>query len=157
METVTAKTLAEMDAFAKRILGLLQGARQGERATLLALSGDLGAGKTAFAKSFAAALGVAEDVTSPTYVIEKVYALRDKPWKHLVHIDAYRLEGGHELLALGFEEMLRDPHNLILVEWPEKVPTALPQAPALSLAFRFVDESAREISFDAAALSKNHA
>ena len=124
---------------------------------VITLSGDLGAGKTAFAKAFAKALGVGEDVTSPTFVIEKIYALQGQPWKHLVHIDAYRLEGGHELLSLGFEEMLRDPAHIILVEWPEIVPTAIPAGADLSLAFRFVDESVREVSYDTQSLLKTHA
>ena len=116
-------------------------------ATLIALSGDLGAGKTAFTKAVAKVLGVSEEVTSPTFVLEKIYQLAGKQWKHLIHIDAYRLEGGHELLAIGFDGIYRDAGNLILLEWPEKVPSALEGKKALPMSFKSVSETVREISW----------
>jgi tRNA threonylcarbamoyl adenosine modification protein YjeE len=97
------------------------------RAVIVTLSGDLGAGKTTFAQAVAKALGVQEDVTSPTFVIEKIYQLRGQRFDHLVHIDAYRLENPHELDVLGFKELLRDPKNLILLEWPERIAGSLPE------------------------------
>jgi tRNA threonylcarbamoyladenosine biosynthesis protein TsaE len=100
----------------------------GERATLVTLSGELGAGKTTFAQAVAKALGVEEHVTSPTFVLEKIYELESAPFRRLVHIDAYRLEGGAALKALGFAELSADPDNLILLEWPERVADGLPSA-----------------------------
>jgi tRNA threonylcarbamoyladenosine biosynthesis protein TsaE len=100
---------------------------QDRHATLVALSGDLGAGKTTFAQAVAKALGVEEDVTSPTFVIEKIYKLSGQKFDRLVHIDAYRLESPHEIEVLGFKELLRDPKNLILLEWPERVAGLLPE------------------------------
>ena len=135
-----------MDAFARKILPEFSG-RRGDAATLVTLSGDLGAGKTAFTKAVARVLGVSEEVTSPTFVLEKIYQLSDKPWKHLIHIDAYRLLGGHELLAIGFEGICRDAGNLILLEWPEKVPSALEGKKSLAMNFKHIDESTREISW----------
>ena len=97
-------------------------------ATLVGLSGHLGAGKTAFTKVVAKILGVTEDITSPTFVIMKLYDITAKQkdgtdfsWKKLVHIDAYRLERGQELSALNFESLVADANNLILIEWPENV------------------------------------
>jgi tRNA threonylcarbamoyladenosine biosynthesis protein TsaE len=95
-------------------------------AVLIALSGDLGAGKTTFAQAFGKALGVGENITSPTFVIEKIYQLQGQKFDRLVHIDAYRLESPHELEALGFKELLLDPKNLILLEWPQRVAELLP-------------------------------
>ncbi len=98
----------------------------GRAATVLALSGELGAGKTTFAQAAAKALGVEETVNSPTFVIEKIYALNDQQWLRLVHIDAYRLKSADELRALGWDELVTDPSNLIVTEWPEHVSDAIP-------------------------------
>lgn len=99
---------------------------RGAEATIVALSGELGAGKTTFVQGIAAALGVTETVSSPTFVIEKVYTLEGQPFEHLIHIDAYRLKGAEELRHLGWDEKAADPHNLILVEWPERVQELIP-------------------------------
>ncbi len=100
-------------------------------ATLVTLSGELGAGKTSFTQGVAMALGVNDAVTSPTFVLEKIYELPEATgngFKRLVHIDAYRLEGGKALPPLGFDELMQDIHNLILLEWPERVADGLPSA-----------------------------
>ncbi len=101
-------------------------------ATVVGLSGHLGAGKTAFVKAIAKILGVVETVTSPTFVIMKAYSREVKPnedepffagtpWARLIHIDAYRLERPQELEVLDFERLVADPRNLIMIEWPENV------------------------------------
>src|SRR3989344_5376080 len=90
-------------------------------ATVVTLSGPLGAGKTTFAQGIARALGVDETVSSPTYVIEKIYQLENQKWQRLIHIDAYRLKSVHELAVLGWRELFADPVNLIVLEWPEHV------------------------------------
>lgn len=98
-------------------------------ATLVTLSGELGAGKTTFTQNVARALGVEGAVTSPTFVLMKIYALPEgKRFKRLVHVDAYRLKGGKELAPLGFDEVLEDAGNLVLLEWPEQVADGLPVA-----------------------------
>lgn len=104
-----------------------------DSATLITLSGELGAGKTAFTQAVARTLGIEEPITSPTFVLEKIYELpAAAAFGKLVHIDAYRLSSGAELAALGFSELMNDPRNLILLEWPEKVADALP-APAVAI------------------------
>lgn len=100
-------------------------------AYVVGLSGHLGAGKTAFVKCVAKELGVKEDITSPTFVIMKIYNIDSEiteknfgpnfPWKRLVHIDAYRLEKPEEIQAIDFEDTVSDPHNLVMMEWPENV------------------------------------
>lgn len=100
-----------------------------EHAMLVTLSGELGAGKTSFTQGIAQALGISEPITSPTFVLEKIYELpAGSAFAQLVHIDAYRLEGEHSLVPLGFEELYRDPKNLIVLEWPELVASQLPAA-----------------------------
>ena len=98
----------------------------GERATVVTLSGELGAGKTTFTQGIAKALGVGETVSSPTFVLEKIYALASGKFTHLIHIDAYRLKDESELGVLGWSEITADPGNIIVLEWPERVPTAIP-------------------------------
>lgn len=98
-------------------------------AMLVTLSGELGAGKTTFAQALARALGITETVTSPTFVLEKIYRLPEgKPFARLAHIDAYRLEGKGALVPLGFDELMQDRGTLVVLEWPEKVADELPKA-----------------------------
>ncbi|MFA5744666.1 MAG: tRNA (adenosine(37)-N6)-threonylcarbamoyltransferase complex ATPase subunit type 1 TsaE [Candidatus Paceibacterota bacterium] len=140
------KTLEELDAEVERFIGVLSSKEGG--ATLVTLSGDLGAGKTAFTKAVARILGVEETVTSPTFVLEKIYQLGGPApkFKRLVHIDAYRLESGDDLAPLGFDELMQDSSNLILLEWPEKVADALP-APDVKISFVVHTDESRTISY----------
>jgi len=86
------------------------------------LAGDLGAGKTAFAQGFGAALGVTEPITSPTYTLVSQYSGR----LELNHLDVYRLEQVTEVLDLGLAEML-DEGGVTLIEWGD---TIIPELPA---------------------------
>lgn len=126
------------------------------RATVVGLYGDLGSGKTTFVQSVAKALGISHVITSPTFLIFKRFkipafaqALRtgrqDSRFKNLIHVDAYRLKNGEELRRLRFEELLRDPTNLIFIEWADRVADILPENHQ-KLYFEFVDEQKRKIS-----------
>lgn len=97
-------------------------------ARVIALSGNLGAGKTTFTQGFARALGIKTPVQSPTFVLMKIYALENKKYvKHLVHIDAYRIESPQELEHLGFRELLNDKDAVILIEWADRIKKLLPK------------------------------
>jgi len=141
------KTLAELEEEAGRFVNAL--APKDASATLATLSGELGAGKTAFTKAVANALGIEEIVTSPTFVLEKIYQLGGLASKfvRLVHIDAYRLENGVDLAPLGFDELMKDSGNLILLEWPEKVADALPE-PSVRISLTANHDGSRTISYD---------
>lgn len=115
-----------------------------ERATVVALQGDLGSGKTTFTQSLAEVLGVTEHVTSPTFVIQKVYPLSGQKFERLVHIDAYRMDSAHELAVLGFSKLLEEPTTLVCIEWPERVKELIPHT-ATTLEFSFVDDTARRV------------
>ncbi|HYC83231.1 MAG TPA: tRNA (adenosine(37)-N6)-threonylcarbamoyltransferase complex ATPase subunit type 1 TsaE [Candidatus Paceibacterota bacterium] len=118
-----------------------------DQATLVCLSGDLGAGKTAFTQSIASVLGIADPITSPTFVLEKIYRIPDHPrFSHLIHIDAYRLESGRELAALGWDSILSEPKNLIILEWPERVANLLP-VERLMVNLTFINETTRIIEW----------
>ncbi|MDZ4226297.1 MAG: tRNA (adenosine(37)-N6)-threonylcarbamoyltransferase complex ATPase subunit type 1 TsaE [Patescibacteria group bacterium] len=99
-------------------------------ATTLALMGELGAGKTTFVQALAKELGVEDTVQSPTYVLMKKYQVASSKYQEkfqtLIHIDAYRLEKPKEFAALKPESFLKDPKNLVCIEWPERLEGALP-------------------------------
>jgi len=138
-----SKSLSDTRAIAKTFLASL---KPSEHATVVALSGDLGAGKTAFTKELGNLLGIPHDqITSPTFVIMKILNIRHSAFEHLIHIDAYRLEDEQELVSLGWNEIAQDPKNLILIEWPEMVKGLIPKD-ARKLSLKFIDESTREIT-----------
>lgn len=132
-----------MRAFASGYIAGLSPQR--DSATVVALSGEVGAGKTTFAQGLAAALGVKESVSSPTFVLENIYPLEGQKWHRLVHIDAYRLENAAQLAPLGWEGLSADSGNLIIIEWPEQVAGAIPSA-AVTIRLSDAGDNARHIS-----------
>lgn len=101
---------------------------------VVALAGDLGAGKTTLAQAVCAGYGVTESVTSPTFAIVHRY---EAPRSPVYHLDLYRLDTPSELVNIGWDEIVM-AHALVIVEWPERagglippdhVPIALEHAP----------------------------
>lgn len=118
---------------------------------VLCLVGDLGAGKTAFTKGLAAGLGIDNIITSPTFVLMKVYeSLRRKNIKtlkqklNLAHIDAYRLSDGEQLLAIGAEDYLSDLDCVTVIEWADRVKDIWPKQ-AIKIEFKILKDNRREI------------
>lgn len=109
------ETESDMLALGERVAALL------EKRGFIALYGDLGSGKTAFARGAARAFGVTR-VSSPTFTIVCEYPTEPK----LYHFDAYRLSDADELYAIGFSDYLRED-ALILMEWADLVSEALPE------------------------------
>lgn len=138
-------TLSDIDFVAAQLLREYALPQQ-QTAVLWGLSGDLGAGKTALVQAIARTLGVTETVTSPTFILEKVYKLEQRPFDYLIHIDAYRLDGPQELAVLGWEELVSNPDTIIVLEWPERVSAALP-AQTKIFKLETVDEVTRKISY----------
>lgn len=97
-------------------------------ATVVGLSGDLGAGKTTLVKFIAKHLGIKTTLSSPTFVIMKKYPIKKKgSYKFFFHLDAYRLKNQRELERLGWKDIIKDPENLVFIEWPENVGKAMPE------------------------------
>ncbi len=138
------RTMEELERAAQVVLDDLPARTDG--ATLVTLSGELGAGKTAFVQSVAHLLGITETVTSPTFVIEKEYDVTEGGFEHLAHIDAYRLTGERELETIGWRELLVRPKTLVLLEWPERIPEVLKAAYA-HLSFLAPNDASRTILY----------
>jgi len=99
---------------------------------VVALIGDLGAGKTALTKYIAEGLGVREEVTSPTFTIINEYGSGRLP---LYHFDAYRIEGEEEMYELGYEEYFYGG-GVTVVEWADKVSGLIPEgSTAISMTY----------------------
>ena len=126
---------------------LYEVSKEKETASLLALYGNLGSGKTTFTQEIAKILGITEHVTSPTFILEKIYKLSNNiRFSHLIHIDAYRIENIEELHILGWDEIIKQKENFIIVEWADKIENALPEN-TMRVYFKFIDEEKREIQW----------
>ncbi|HKK54136.1 MAG TPA: tRNA (adenosine(37)-N6)-threonylcarbamoyltransferase complex ATPase subunit type 1 TsaE [Patescibacteria group bacterium] len=123
MKHLDVKTEKETKNIAKAF------AKDVELGAVVALIGDLGAGKTVFAKAFSKELGVKEEVISPTFNIIKTYQIKNskKNVRVFCHVDAYRLNSYQELLEIGIEEYLNDKNTIVLIEWADKVEELLPK------------------------------
>ena len=113
---ICSRSAAETEELAARIGAILP------VDTVLALHGNLGAGKTTFVRGLARAWGIQEAITSPTFNLYTIY----KGDRQLIHLDAYRLGSGADLDALMIEDFLQPPW-CFAVEWPERIPDALPE------------------------------
>lgn len=123
MKTFLSRSAKETSRLAERILKKTLS----RRGLIIALKGDLGAGKTTFVKSFLKAAGIKKQVTSPTFLIFRPYKLNDKKHNFIYHVDAYRLKSVKEAALLGLKGIVNDPKNIVLIEWPEKIKSLLPK------------------------------
>ncbi len=108
---------------------------------VLCLEGELGSGKTVFVKGFAQALGIDENVTSPTFNLVKEYLNGELP---LYHMDVYRLEGACE--TVGFDEYF-NRGGVSIVEWSDLICDCLPEE-RLDIKFKVIDENTRRLFFE---------
>ncbi|MBU0625577.1 tRNA (adenosine(37)-N6)-threonylcarbamoyltransferase complex ATPase subunit type 1 TsaE [Patescibacteria group bacterium] len=109
---------------------------------VVGLIGDLGAGKTTFVQFLAAALGVQEEVKSPTFVLVREYIATEptafeRNIRKLVHADAYRLEDEDELWAIGFADLVDDAETVTVVEWADRLPALKDRSTYHELRFEF--------------------
>ena len=141
MERIELKSEGDTKKLAEEIASKLVG---GE---VLALVGDLGAGKTTFTQYLAQALEVKKHVNSPTFVVMKIYETGRKPLDHLVHMDAYRLSSEDELDDLGLDQYIKETNSVVVIEWADKIKNYLDTYNATWLTFRIEgDERSVEIN-----------
>lgn len=143
MKTIITNSLTETQTLAGEWLKSLPEAST--EAVILGLYGDLGSGKTTFTQCLGKELGIEETMTSPTFVIQKIYETKHNHFKRLIHIDAYRLNSAKELQVLNFGELVDNKNNLIVIEWPENVKEILPDN-HIKIYCDFVDENTRKFS-----------
>ena len=132
---VKTKNEKETKNFAKKMAKSIS--KNNKKATVITLSGELGSGKTTFAKGFAEQFNVLE-ITSPTFVIMKKYNLEESEFNNFYHVDCYRLEKDSDLKEINFDEVLNNKNNIVLIEWPERV-KRVPEN-SLNLKFEVLDE-----------------
>ncbi len=96
---------------------------------VIGLTGNLGAGKTIFAKGFAHGLTIKDRINSPTFVFMKVYNIKKSiNFNKFIHIDAYKLDNQKESIKLiGAEEYIKSPNSIALIEWAENIKKSLPK------------------------------
>jgi tRNA threonylcarbamoyladenosine biosynthesis protein TsaE len=122
-------------------------------AVVVALTGDLGAGKTQFAKGFARGLGITQQISSPTFVICRSYKIPGNKinpcpcFEIFFHIDCYRLEGACQADAIDIKNIIANERNIVVIEWPEVISSELP-GKVLKIKFETIGKNSREIIFD---------
>jgi tRNA threonylcarbamoyladenosine biosynthesis protein TsaE len=116
------KSLEETQNYAKEVLGKIISTRDksNPQAIILCLEGTLGSGKTSFVQSLGLDLGINEIINSPTYTIINEYPIVNtlSELKTLYHLDLYRINNEWEILELEFENLLKNQHNIVCIEWP---------------------------------------
>ncbi len=135
MEKFISNSVEETEAIAGKI------AKTTPLGTVIELIGDLGAGKTAFSKGFAKALGITSTVTSPTFALLNTY---QGDGVELNHFDLYRIEDEEELDLMGFQEIFYNNNAIHLVEWPQIAKNMLPQNRYV-ITINKIDDNSREI------------
>ena len=107
---------------------ILERGPRSKGAVVIALSGNLGAGKTTFMQGFLKACGVRKGGTSPTFILVHAYRLKKMPFVGLQHCDLYRIKSVKELKQLGFYEIINNEDNIVCIEWPERIKKYLPKS-----------------------------
>ena len=127
----------------------------GDIAVVIALKGELGGGKTTFVQGLAIELGIKEKILSPTFVILKRFKIKNSKLKfnNFYHIDCYRIQKTDELINLGFKEIIKDPKNIVVVEWAENIRKILPNN-TFWIQFSFIDKNTRQIIFNYQSLKR---
>ena len=131
--------LEEVEHIAERVLIHMKNAG----VHILALSGELGAGKTTLVQTLAKQFGITSVLQSPTFAILKSYEISHPLYHHFIHIDAYRILDEKELAPIHFSQYLKEEH-FVCIEWPEQIPYALQNISYSTAQIRVVGDT-REI------------
>jgi tRNA threonylcarbamoyladenosine biosynthesis protein TsaE len=139
MQEFVTNNIEETNQIAQDLAAKLEG---GE---VIALSGNLGVGKTVFVKALAVALGIKEEVTSPTFVLMKVYDIKHKNIRQFIHADCYRLDGAEDLKDIGLSDFLAED-SVVVIEWADKI-NNLPSN-VINVKFDYINDTKRRIVID---------
>lgn len=148
-ETFQSESTEQTMDIAQKLIKKYQHSAE-KKPLLFILKGDLGTGKTVFAKGAGACIGVTETVVSPTYVVCFEYATNHPLYKKFHHFDLYNVETKEELLALNIAQLLT-PHTIILVEWGERLGNLMPlvtQSSVKTILVIFTDEGENKRQLD---------
>ncbi len=140
MKTFVINNIKQTKKLAQSFAKLLVG---GE---VILLNGDLGAGKTTFTKFVLQALGVKDNITSPTFTLMHEYKTKRF---NIYHFDMYRLSDANEATALGFEEYLysEDKSSIVFVEWAENIKDIL-KGNFIKINIKLIDDNKRKFEID---------
>ncbi len=138
MKEIITKSPEETKLLAENLIKKIK------KPVLFCLYGDLGAGKTVFAKGIAAGMGIPEkDIKSPTYTFVRRYR---KGKKTLYHFDFYRIEEVDELMVQDLEEIFQAGDAVMVMEWPGHIKEILPSV-RVDIYFKYIDRNTRSIKF----------
>lgn len=112
-KSIISKNASDTELFAKSI------SKRIHCGDIICLEGDLGVGKTVFAKAIGSFFNISETITSPTFTILKTYNVKNSYISRIHHFDLYRIKNEDELLNLCFEEYIYDDNAISIIEWPE--------------------------------------
>jgi tRNA threonylcarbamoyl adenosine modification protein YjeE len=129
------------DSFAKSILKRYPA----KRAIIFGLEGDLGGGKTTFLQGFAKGLSIREKILSPTFILMRRLEVKNSRFENFYHLDCYRIENPKDILALGFEEIIANPRNIVAIEWADRIKKIIPRG-SVTLKFEFTGKNKRKIT-----------
>lgn len=140
MKTVITKSFKETQKLGEILAKEIKGGK------IICLEGELGSGKTTFAQGFLKGLGVKGPYTSPTFIVLKQYELKARSYelKAVYHIDAYRVSA-KDILNLGWEEIIADKNNIIIIEWADRIKKIIPKN-CLWIKFEWAGENERKIT-----------
>lgn len=142
-ENITSSS-AQTKRLAEQLAEQILKSKPKNKAFVIGLEGELGAGKTTFIQGFAKGLGIREKILSPTFVILKSFKIKDKIGL-FYHIDCYRIQKAKEILVLGFKEIISNPGNIVIIEWADKIKKIMPKN-TLWINFKFIDENTRKLT-----------
>ncbi len=140
MEIFYLKDESELEQLAMNVASLLKK----KKSNIIALVGQLGAGKTTFTKYLAKQLGVKETIKSPTFNLIREYDINFNNFKKLYHIDCYRLEKPKKFFDEHIKELI-SKENLIIIEWADKLNRYLRKEDLITIKFFVLSESKRKV------------